>query len=248
MRKIAMLLGALVLGGCNINPYNVRPVAQSAPAQRHVVEKNYELGQEHSAFVGQPLVRVKDYYVETRTAPAFSSPAPMSASWWGSQDLHYPEGFELRAAAQMDLEGVTYYIAQPSPPLHQGVGMLVAPDGRFRGGLITRNGIVFTACAVGAVCVSPAQIDFRSTSGETILKGSGFVNFELIYSGATKDALNLLYREYTPDDMARPAFTQNLTYDRDSSAIRFREMQIRVLEASNESLRYVVEADGLKEG
>lgn len=53
-------------------------------------------------------------------------------------------------------------------------------------------------------------------------------------------------REYTPDDLARAAFPQNLVYAKDTTTIRFKEIVIHVLEASNERMRYVVGSDGLK--
>lgn len=47
-----------------------------------------------------------------------------------------------------------------------------------------------------------------------------------------------MYREYK-DDMARPAFTQNLVYDLgESNRIMFRSVEIDVVEAKNSEIKY----------
>jgi hypothetical protein len=53
----------------------------------------------------------------------------------------------------------------------------------------------------------------------------------------------MLYREYTPDNLARPAFYQNLTYPKDSSYVRFKQLKIKVNAVTNELIKYIVEED-----
>jgi len=56
---------------------------------------------------------------------------------------------------------------------------------------------------------------------------------EFIYNGKTKDTLKISYREFK-DDMARPAFYQDLSYDlSESRIIGFRDIRIEVIEATN---------------
>lgn len=63
---------------------------------------------------------------------------------------------------------------------------------------------------------------------------------ELVYSGASKGTIKLLYREFS-NDLARPAFSQDLTYDlADGDEIGFRGARFKVLKATNTSIRYVV--------
>jgi hypothetical protein len=119
---------------------------------------------------------------------------------------------------------------------------LLTDEGTFEGSAINfmgeRMGFNYTP--------DPPDLHFVSKTLTQRDTTKGWTNFELVYSGASKDSINLLYREYTPDDLAKPAFTQTLTYDRSSSAIRFRDLQIEVLGASNESMRFVVKADGFE--
>lgn len=73
------------------------------------------------------------------------------------------------------------------------------------------------------------------------LPSDGF-RTELVYQGAGGGILRLAYREFI-DDMARPAFTQDLTYDLSpdgTTMIAFQTLEVEVLEANNMGLRYVV--------
>jgi hypothetical protein len=71
------------------------------------------------------------------------------------------------------------------------------------------------------------------------LSTSGFRR-ELVYSGASRGTISLLYREYT-DNMARPAFSQELTYDfTPGGEIGFRGARLKVNSATNTSIRFIV--------
>ena len=71
------------------------------------------------------------------------------------------------------------------------------------------------------------------------------MNYELIYGGTDGKSLTITYREYTADDLARPAFYQNLVYESKKSRIRFKETVIEIHEATNEKIVYTVISDGL---
>ena len=56
--------------------------------------------------------------------------------------------------------------------------------------------------------------------------------------------LRLTYREFTGEDLARPAFTQEVTYDlapNGPTEIPFKGAHITVLSAGNAAVRYTVE-------
>ena len=240
MKKLMLSACAVaLLAGCTANPYNIRPASSE---QRRVIDKNYVLGEEKVTYVGQPVVRFKDYY--GTPAQIFTSPVAFTAKL-RDVVVQYPSGTQAQAASLLDHEGVTYFAAGVNPPMPSGAALLIEKSGRFGGLAYTHEDEVFEACDDREyVCVTPAAIEFTPSTTDVVTRTEGFVNFEIIYSGATKDAMHLLYREYAPGDLARPAYTQNLTYDRASPVLRFREIQIRVIEANNESLRVIVEADG----
>lgn len=61
---------------------------------------------------------------------------------------------------------------------------------------------------------------------------------ELVYNGKNGDIARFLYREYS-GSQARPAFTQELTYDlSESPIIGFRDVRIQILGASNTKIKY----------
>jgi hypothetical protein len=67
---------------------------------------------------------------------------------------------------------------------------------------------------------------------------------ELIYSGREGDVIRIVYREYT-GDFIRPAFAQELRYDLgESRIIRFRSLEIEILEADNSEITFRVLSHG----
>ena len=71
---------------------------------------------------------------------------------------------------------------------------------------------------------------------------------ELVFQGVGAGVLYLAYREFV-NDMARPAFTQEIRYDFEGpTTIAFQTLEIDVLEAGNMGIRYKVrEASSEKE-
>ena len=68
----------------------------------------------------------------------------------------------------------------------------------------------------------------------------GTTSVELIYGGVAKNVIKVLYREYS-NNLARPAFSQELQYDLDESKIIvFRNTKIEISEATNNKLTFKV--------
>jgi len=66
---------------------------------------------------------------------------------------------------------------------------------------------------------------------------------EFIYNGKSNNTLKFVYREYI-QDMARPAFSQELQYDlNESNIIGFKGLRIEVLKSTNTSIEYKVLSD-----
>lgn len=64
---------------------------------------------------------------------------------------------------------------------------------------------------------------------------------DLVYLGKSKNTIKLLHREYTGKDFIRSGFTHELSYDLDeSNLIRYKNLKIQVLRATNESIRYII--------
>ncbi len=62
----------------------------------------------------------------------------------------------------------------------------------------------------------------------------------LIYSGKVGDKINISYREFS-GNIARPAFNNDVEYDlKESKTIGYKGALIEILEATNQSIRYIV--------
>ena len=106
--------------------------------------------------------------------------------------------------------------------------------------LAHQNGEVYawTYYFIGGVISEPLDTIIKMNPKKVHIKGR--YSKELLYNGKTKDAIKLQYREYT-NDMARPAFYQELSYDlNESKMIGFQGMEIEIVEATNMGVSYIV--------
>lgn len=239
---LALLFFALsALAGCaTVSPTAPSPRVQPVTTSEQVVERSYTLGKEQTAFVGGTMARVKDFRLETTTR---------QGSLHASQDftlfypvlgptVHVKTTDVISVVGTTERNGVTYRLI--TLPGMSAVKLLLAWDGRLEG-----SGLGIGNSRMGYnYSTNPGGVAFRPDTSTSTVSSAGYLNFELIYSGVTKDSIRLLYREYTQSDMARPAFSQDVVYERDATSIRFRNMQIRVIQASGEQIRYAVLEDG----
>ena len=79
-----------------------------------------------------------------------------------------------------------------------------------------------------------------TTSEKCLRIGENSFKRELIYSGVSNGAISILYREFY-NDMARPAFSQELRYDlKEGDEIGYKGSRFKVIKASNTGLKYKV--------
>lgn len=61
---------------------------------------------------------------------------------------------------------------------------------------------------------------------------------ELVYTGISQNVVSVMYREYQ-NDMARPAFSQDLKYDlSESKTVGYRGSRFEIIKATNQGLTY----------
>lgn len=82
----------------------------------------------------------------------------------------------------------------------------------------------------------------KSLWKKTAYNDDGFVPWidkELLYAGRAGDILHITYREYSVSGLARTPFFQQVYYDlKTSDKIVFQDWVIKVLDASNEKIRF----------
>jgi hypothetical protein len=72
--------------------------------------------------------------------------------------------------------------------------------------------------------------------------GDATYSYEILFQGAAGGVLRLLYREFV-NDLARPSFSQELTYDYTSGAstsVSVKEGEIGIRRAGNDGIDYVI--------
>lgn len=240
-----ILLIAAVLGGCaSVQPIS-RAVFQPSSTTDHRVDPSYKIGTPAEAFVGERMLRVQDYYVttsepgvtSTRLVPTDSftiNVPPFMSATVTPRDV-------VTVTGTTERNGRTYRLALLPGAVVQQLRFLVDSEGAFEGSALN----TFGARMGWAYRPVPETVRLvPALSSPQVDSTKGFTNFELVYSGTSRDSFQLLYREYTQSDLARPAFSQTLVYDRSSATIRFRNLQIQVHEATNEKIRFTVISDG----
>ncbi len=89
--------------------------------------------------------------------------------------------------------------------------------------------------------VNETNIDPVGYRQESQTIQDGF-KYELIYQGRDENVVRIAYREYT-DNLARAAFSQDLTYTLDPTSItpvRFKDVSLNIREADNNQISFTV--------
>lgn len=254
MKKvITLIIACLLLSGCTA--YIVQPMDIKS---KHVVEKNYELGKELTVFVGDPIIKAKDYYitptnvymdassdfiVAARTGADIGGGIgePLTGSKYNADGklVKYP------ALGYLSYNGAQYKVVEL--PKYK-MRFLIDERGRVSKKMLQSLGDgLKDIIAFGDFNISPTDLTFtpdnENESGGKVDISGGYLNYELIYTGSDGKTLSILYREFTPDDMAKPSFYQNLTFSASQNRIRFKKYLIDVKEATNEKIVFKVIQD-----
>lgn len=85
---------------------------------------------------------------------------------------------------------------------------------------------------------SSHPIEYKITL--TPLPKKEYLKQDFIYNGKVGNAIKFTYREFI-DDIARPAFTQDLQYDlTESKTVGFRGLRVEIISATNTKIQYKV--------
>lgn len=230
------VIGLVLLAGCAAQV--VPPKLQRSPPEL-VTETNYAIGAVREAYVGETIVKIRNYRVE-RVGTGYMIPdQTFDIAVPGLADLHVEKGERYRWRGSVTDDGTLYDIVDvPAGSGKMGI-LLTKETGEVTGRLIQSPAPVFL---VGEHLPTPLGTRFTHQV-EARKVGIDEVHYELIYSGMSGRTINLSYREFTTDGMARPAFTQELHYNADEPTLRFRNLQVGIRGATNEKLTYVVLAD-----
>lgn len=235
MRGLA-LLAVLLVTGCA----TVAVSTGKGPAQvNQVRDANYTLGVEQTVVVGDPIVRIRDYS-ETITETASMEASEAFVLSGGLVSIQFQRGERLPIFGERVNDGVTYTVAAKG-----AYGIQIAPDGSIGPGVI--NGLGTDVQVVMAYRFTPSSPTARFTRAvdrQVQRTPSGGQNFEIVFNGIDGQAMRFQYREYTAEDLARPAFFQELSYPLRTDTIRFRQILVHVAAVDAQQIRYTVLEDG----
>lgn len=213
-----------------------------SPTSRREASKNYVVGKERSAYVGDAMVRVKDYLVTVSASPV-AIPSENVTIGDSSVSARLEKGHRYPIVGNIIVDGMTLAVVEVVANTGLKGGVLFDSSGKISNrAVVGQSGRYILA--LSTMTVTPPTARMIRGQDEKVDTRAGYTNFELVYSGKSGNSLNILYREYTPDDLARSAFFQSLTYDVTTRVVRFKALKIEIKEANNEGVTYTVVDDG----
>jgi hypothetical protein len=231
----------LMVYGCNTLHTN-KPVATScergtlSEIKSKIAEVTHPpLGIETSQELGDSIIYRSKIYENMSILVA----QPVYANGTNADNsftLHAPagrfdaEGKDYRGTFYKSLVGVTMIVKRGSVNLNGG---LVIPETEDR-----HKQMYWHAADLPNIVLSiDANFDYILTEASDVLPGQ--LIKELIYNGRSGETVKFMYREFN-DDLARPAFTQDVTYDlKIGDEIGFKGARFKILEASNTQIKYI---------
>lgn len=223
-------------------------------AAYHSYVKNYEIDEIKTTYIGDPLIKIVDYYCyadDITTVAVATDNITLNPSYdrFGiiteagtievNKDRTYPVTYKI-----VD-NGKHYNVIYISSVKGESLfGLLVDNNGNVDTNRYYVSGSIIKSKTINKDGLLIKKFKVRENGCEFPIKGS--INYELIYGGINNVAMSFSYREFTTDDYARPAFYQNLTYQTDAKQIRYKDIKINVIEADNEKIKYFVVEDNMK--
>jgi len=236
--KIFFMLSVSILAGCMTQMQKEESLVLDT---QNIKTKNYVVGQASAVNVGEPLVKFQNYWV-TRTEESVATVDRRVQIKGGPIEINLVPGRQYPVVGTMLDDGIKYTLVR----VEAGPLLMISPSGGIRttiAGQPYPNSSEIVKVVWTMSVSDPGAIVTREKSMK-IDSRRGYENYELIYTGIGAGALNITYREFSPEGLARVAFFQNLTYPVGSSSISFKKYRIQILEATSERIRYIVLEDG----
>jgi len=208
--------------------------------------KNYVLNLPKKVTVGEAVVVHKDYIVSKVTGNMLMASNDFYIDGREFGSIKGKKNDTVPLEGTIVEEGQEYYlIPLQQKPNSLSCSLMINRDGYYAKRMVMHfPGKLEVVIVKGWDAITPQDTRFTITEGEAVVDTTaGFTNFELIYTGKNSQSITFMYREYTPQDMIRAAYTQNLIYDVNSKSIRFRKIKIKVLYVTDDGIEYEVVED-----
>lgn len=228
----AVAAASLMTAGCitGVSTGNITSTRTTEP----VSETNFVIGQERTAVVGESVVRVKDYILTRESIPAVTTNRFATYQLGMGRGVINP-GTEYPLAGERVVDGRRLRIVDLGPSSAQ-----IFDDGSIHTKGMVRGAYGEWIEPLPNMVVDPADLRFTNVTRVDEASIAAGENYEIIFTGRDASSMRFQYREYTSQDMARPAFSQDLSYPVDAPTIRFRGLSIDVVNLGSDSITYKV--------
>ncbi|PIT72329.1 hypothetical protein B9Z42_12310 [Limnohabitans sp. B9-3] len=205
----------------------------------NIKQKNYIIGQKISVTVGEPMIKFQDYWTTT-SEKSVATVNKLVHIKGGPIDITLVPGKQYSVVGNVVQENVKYMLVRSDA----GNLVMVKPDGTLRdrvGGQVNNNDVV---TVVWTMTISDSSAVVTKEKALEINSSKGYENFELLYTGLSAGSMNVTYREFSPDGLARVAFFQNLTYPVAAKTVSFKKYKLDIQSATAENIVFTVLEDG----
>ena len=148
------------------------------------------------------------------------------------------KGFEGHLQAVTKYKGEKYYVVARESLDCPTLDLLIGEDGTLNKSLVAFGSRGYQ---LKDVQLTPPDPHFTVYSKPDTHNGT---TREMIFGGVNNGSITIFYREYSSDNLAKQTSSQNLSFDSKAETIEFKDIKIKVLEASNEKIVFTVLDDG----
>ena len=195
---------------------------------------NYKISDTLQVSIGDPIIDLENASVRNAYEGLFDYQTP-SLGIFGAEQIMIKKGDRFTAVVRPkdDLNSVCIREEGPEKKFQL---IHIFTDGRINSGWVLTN---------GQVPVQGSWTKERLFVKSSIpSKGENSFRAQIVYSGLLNNTVKAIYREYS-NDLARPAFSQELQYDmNESKIISYKSIKIEIIKVTNSSIQYRVLEDG----
>lgn len=223
MKKILLIAAAITMSGC----VTTTPMIPITPQKEM---RDVALNVAETKTLGEPMIVTLDGLAYPAFVAIENAVVPNVNYIVSFTPIHAGDAF---TCDRQVMGKNIYYCSNPSFIAHfniPSVGcVLIDESGKLAG---------------RGSCIWDGVNDYMTYNSDqvTFKKDINFKGFrkELLYNGKTGNTIKLQYREFN-NDMIRPAFSQDLSFDlSESPTIGFRGMKIDVTKATNSDITFIV--------
>lgn len=238
-----VLIPAIAISGCNGFGYkspksvSISPINSLFIEEKTQEEKNYKIGETLTAYVGEPIVKKKTFRakVESKLAAVPAMNTVITSSEFGqivlTQDKQYLVKYDVF------IDGARFTAMEV--PTKTGVISVLFDANGVISDRVVRDGKLVS----DSFKIKPINAYVMMDRPEETLERKMIENYEIVFGGVNNNQINMTYREFSPDDVARTAFFQELTYPTDSKTLRYKSLKIVVHNITSEGITFEVASD-----